>query len=198
MNVAAGNKSAIIGFANDGYWGISVTQQTYTGSFWVKGAYEGNFTASFQSALTDDVFASVEVESKSVSDEWVEHEVVLIPEVDAPNVNNTFAITFDSEGATDGSLDFNLISLFPPTFKGRKNGMRIDIVEALEGFHPVSVLVRPCCRWSPLTWYGVRRSSDSRAGTCWREMISKTGGIGRNQLDPFETVLDSRTLGVTR
>ena len=143
MNVAAGcsPKSQIIGFSNDGYWGMSVKQQTYTGSFWVKGAYEGNFTASFQSALTDDVFASVEIESKSVSDEWVEHEVVLTPEVDAPNVNNTFAITFDLEGATDGSLDFNLISLFPPTFKGRKNGMRIDIVEALEGFHPVSLLV---------------------------------------------------------
>ncbi|KAL2111019.1 hypothetical protein VUR80DRAFT_376 [Thermomyces stellatus] len=136
MNVEAGNQSGIVGFANDGYWGIDVKQQTYTGSFWVKGAYEGSFTASLQSALTDEVFASVEIESKAVSNEWVEHEVELVPEVDAPNVNNTFAITFDSEGATDGSLDFNLISLFPPTYKGRKNGMRIDIAEALEGMHP--------------------------------------------------------------
>lgn len=38
----------------------------------------------------------------------------------------------------DGSLDFNLISLFPPTYKGRKNGLRLDIAEALEGLHPVS------------------------------------------------------------
>lgn len=38
----------------------------------------------------------------------------------------------------NGSLDFNLISLFPPTFKGRKNGMRSDIAEALEQLHPVS------------------------------------------------------------
>lgn len=139
MNVEAGNQSGIVGFANDGYWGIDVKQQTYTGSFWVKGAYEGSFTASLQSALTDEVFASVEIESKAVSNEWVEHEVELVPEVDAPNVNNTFAITFDSEGATDGSLDFNLISLFPPTYKGRKNGMRIDIAEALEGMHPVRI-----------------------------------------------------------
>lgn len=42
------------------------------------------------------------------------------------------------QGAADGSLDFNLISLFPPTYKGRKNGMRIDIAEALEQLHPVS------------------------------------------------------------
>lgn len=47
--------------------------------------------------------------------------------------------------AINGSLDFNLISLFPPTYKGRKNGMRIDIVEALEQLHPVSNrLIRPC------------------------------------------------------
>ena len=38
----------------------------------------------------------------------------------------------------DGSLDFNLISLFPPTYKDRKNGLRLDISEALEGLHPVS------------------------------------------------------------
>lgn len=139
MSVEAGNQTGIIGFANDGYWGINVQQQTYTGSFWVKGSYEGSFTASLQSALTDEVFGSVEIESKAVSDEWVEHEVELIPEVDAPSINNTFAITFDSEGVTDGSLDFNLISLFPPTYKGRKNGMRLDIAEALVGMHPVSI-----------------------------------------------------------
>lgn len=140
MNVAAGNSSGVIGFANDGYWGISVTQQKYTGSFWVRGAYEGSFTASLQSALTDEVYGSVEIESKAVSDEWVEHELELTPEVDAPDVNNTFAITFDSEGAADGSLDFNLISLFPPTYKDRKNGMRLDIAEALVGMHPVWIL----------------------------------------------------------
>jgi alpha-N-arabinofuranosidase len=36
----------------------------------------------------------------------------------------------------DGALDFNLISLFPPTYKGRKNGLRVDLAEALEGMHP--------------------------------------------------------------
>lgn len=44
------------------------------------------------------------------------------------------------QGAADGSLDFNLISLFPPTYKGRKNGLRIDIAEALEELHPVENL----------------------------------------------------------
>lgn len=152
MNVAPGNStSGVIGFANDGYWGMDVKQQTYTGSFWVKGAYEGTFTASFQSALTDEVFGSVEIESKAVSDEWVEHEVELTPEVDAPNTNNTFAITFDPAGAADGSLDFNLISMFPPTYKGRKNGMRIDIAQALEDLHPVSIVIPHPYQYKKLT-----------------------------------------------
>jgi alpha-N-arabinofuranosidase len=113
---------------------MDVRVQPYTGSFWVKGAYEGSFTASLASNLTDDVFGTVEVPSKSVADEWTEHTFELTPEKDAPNSNNTFSITFD--GAAASGLDFNLISLFPPTYKNRKNGLRVDIAEALADMNP--------------------------------------------------------------
>ena len=136
MQVSPGSGKGAIGFFNDGYWGMSVKKQKYSGSFWVKGEYNGTFTASLQSALNDDVFGSVEIESNATADEWVEHEVILVPHMDAPNSNNTFAITFDPAGLGGGSLDFNLISLFPPTYKDRKNGLRPDIMEALKGFHP--------------------------------------------------------------
>jgi alpha-N-arabinofuranosidase len=96
MNVAAGSASGKVGFANAGYWGMDVKKQKYTGSFWVKGAYDGVFTASFQSALTADVFGKVDIKSKSVADEWTEHEITLVPDRDAPNSNNTFAITYDA------------------------------------------------------------------------------------------------------
>jgi hypothetical protein len=39
-----------------------------------------------------------------------------------------------AQGAKEGSLDFNLISLFPPTYKNRKNGLRIDIAETLASY----------------------------------------------------------------
>jgi alpha-N-arabinofuranosidase len=135
------SNATTVGFLNEGYWGMDVKKQKYTGSFWVRGAYDGVFTASLQSDLTDDVFGSVEIESKSVADDWVEHEFELIPTVDAPNSNNTFAVTFDPAAAANRSLDFNLISLFPPTYKGRKNGLRIDIAEALEELHPTRLRV---------------------------------------------------------
>ncbi|KAK7932591.1 glycoside hydrolase family 51 protein [Apiospora marii] len=130
-----GNSSQV-GFLNDGYWGMDVKVQPYTGSFWVKGDYEGSFTASLQSNLTGEVFGSTKIKAKTSPTEWVEHEFKLTPTKDAPNSNNTFSLTFDAAGAKDGSLDFNLISLFPPTYKGRKNGLRIDLAEAIEGFHP--------------------------------------------------------------
>ncbi|KAH7362813.1 alpha-N-arabinofuranosidase A [Plectosphaerella cucumerina] len=138
VNVAAGNSSSsgVVGLLNDGYWGMDVKVQKYTGSFWVHGAYDGVFVASLQSDLTDDIFGSVEVKSQSVANDWVEHQFELTPDRDAPNSNNTFAITFDPSGTTSGSLDFNLISLFPPTYKNRKNGLRVDIAEALAGLHP--------------------------------------------------------------
>lgn len=96
MNVAVGSaKGQKVGFRNGGYWGMDVRVQKYTGSFHVKGGYSGSFTASLQSNLTGEVFGSVDVVSKSVDKEWTQHEFVLAPTKDAPNVNNTFAITFD-------------------------------------------------------------------------------------------------------
>lgn len=96
MSAMSGNSTGgAIGFYNDGYWGMSVKVQKYTGSFWVKGSYKGIFTASLQSALTEDTFGSVRVDSKASPGKWVEHKFELVPTRDAPNSNNTFAITFD-------------------------------------------------------------------------------------------------------
>lgn len=138
MRVTVGNAKGKTGFKNEGYWGMDVKQHKYTGSFWVKGAYEGCFYAALESNLTSDVFGSVEIPSKSVADEWTEHIYELTPDKDAPNSNNTLSITFDSAGVSGDSLDFNLISLFPPTYKNRKNGLRVDIAEALADMNPVS------------------------------------------------------------
>ncbi|KAF1351495.1 hypothetical protein EJ07DRAFT_183878 [Lizonia empirigonia] len=99
MKVSVGNGTVgPVGFENEGYWGMDVRAHKYTGSFWVKGAYIGCFTASLQSNLTDDVFSSVEIDPKSVASERTEHTFELTPKKDAPNSNNTFAITFDPSG----------------------------------------------------------------------------------------------------
>lgn len=85
-----------VGLTNLGWWGINVQKQKYTGSFYVKGAYEGKFTASLKSAITGEVFASTKIRSKTTRGGWTQHEFTLIPHRDAPNTNNTFTLTFDA------------------------------------------------------------------------------------------------------
>lgn len=38
--------------------------------------------------------------------------------------------------AVSGPLNFNLLSLFPPTYNGRPNGLRVDLMEAMAGMKP--------------------------------------------------------------
>ncbi|KAJ5547358.1 hypothetical protein N7494_004943 [Penicillium frequentans] len=125
-----------IGLKNEGWWGIDVRPQKYSGSFYVKGSYKGSFKASLESNITGKTLASVEVTSKSVANEWVQHEFTLTPKSKAANVNNTFSLTFDASKATGGSLDFNLISLFPPTWNNRPNGLRTDLMQAMSDMGP--------------------------------------------------------------
>lgn len=89
-------KNKRIGLQNEGYWGMDVKKQTtYTGSFWVRGAYKGYFTAQLRANASSDVYGEVKVKSKAKRSEWVQHEFELVPGKNAPSSNNTFAITFD-------------------------------------------------------------------------------------------------------
>ena len=91
------HSSEAVGFLNEGYWGMDVQRQKYTGSFWVRGEYHGVFTAELCSNLTGEVFGRVDVPSKASKSAWTEHEFELVPWKDAPNSNNTFALTFDPQ-----------------------------------------------------------------------------------------------------
>ncbi|ESZ94182.1 glycoside hydrolase family 51 protein [Sclerotinia borealis F-4128] len=126
------DSTGTIGISNPGWWGISVQPQTYTGSFWVLGSYTGNFTASLVSATSGTIFASVEIPSNSTAREWTEFSFSLNPLTAAPDVNNNFVIAFDS----GTSLNFNLISLFPPTYNDRPNGNRPELMKALIDLNP--------------------------------------------------------------
>jgi alpha-L-arabinofuranosidase len=129
-----GKAGTVIGISNPGYWGIEVKPQTYTGSFYVLGAYKGKFTAQLKSS-SGAILASAVIASKSVSKSWTQHNFNLTPTAAAPNVNNTFQLTFTPTNSST-PLNFNLISLFPPTYNNRSNGLRIDLMNALKGLNP--------------------------------------------------------------
>lgn len=109
-------------------------EQTYTGSFWVLGVYDGDFIAALRSNETGEVLASTQIVSKSKEAEWTKHEFKLESDVDA-GFHVDFTLTYEFHEA-GGKLTFNLISLFPPTWNGRENGMRNDLMQTLKELNP--------------------------------------------------------------
>lgn len=101
LNVAA--SSGKVGISNPGYWGIEVKAQKYTGSFWVRGSYNGSFTASLYNYLSNETVGSVEVPSNTTSSDWREHAFAITPEKEA-GVNNTFQVTFDASVSPQSEL----------------------------------------------------------------------------------------------
>lgn len=136
MQVTAGNasNSSTIGFSNVGFWGFPVVEGwEYKGSFWVYGGLDGNVTICL--ASNEDVEyaeASVEISSSS---EWTQYNYTFSPTISAPNSNNTLNFTFAASDLSN-SVNFNLLSLFPPTYKNRPNGNRIDLMDAMAGLYP--------------------------------------------------------------
>lgn len=128
------SSAGTVGLSNPGWWGIKVAaDEALSGSFYTKGAYSGNFTAMIKSDLTDDVWASAEIVSDSTADAWTQHKFVLEPTTDG-GVNNSLVLQFTA-GEGD-ELNFNLISLFPPTFNNRENGNRIELMQVLKDLKP--------------------------------------------------------------
>lgn len=134
MKVTSGSSDRV-SITNEGWWGIPVKPEPYHGHFHVRGLYEGEFVISIQSITSGDIFAVASITSRSVADSWTQHNFSLNPESAALDTNNTFSITYDAADA-DWSLNFNLISLFPPTYNNRPNGMRVDLMESLIDLAP--------------------------------------------------------------
>ncbi|KAK3675815.1 hypothetical protein LTR78_004456 [Recurvomyces mirabilis] len=134
LQVSKGNATDTVGFSNVGFWGFPVVAgTTYKGSFWVQGGLNGNLTVCLTSNGNQQ-WAEAEVSVKS-SATWSQYNYTLTPSQSAPNSNNTLNFTFAASDLTN-SVNFNLLSLFPPTYNNRENGLRVDLMEAMAGLYP--------------------------------------------------------------
>ncbi|HEY2882294.1 MAG TPA: alpha-L-arabinofuranosidase C-terminal domain-containing protein, partial [Pirellulales bacterium] len=124
-----------IGVANDGFWGIPVQPNTeYKASFYAKAS--DSFKGPLKVAIVDNN-GSIERASATVDGvdkDWKKFNVTLKTGKVEPSPDNRFVIS--APGDNNGSIWFNLVSLFPPTYKNRANGMRVDIMEKLAGMQP--------------------------------------------------------------
>ena len=75
------------------------------------------------------VLAQATTEVRGTTTDWKQVNLELKPTSSAPDVNNSFFVSVDGEEAASETINFAMLSLFPPTFKDRPNGLRIDIAE---------------------------------------------------------------------
>ena len=119
---------------NEGYWGINAVQgRRYRLSFWAKTLkYQGTVKATLCSKDGSQLYAETLVSGFPVAKAkgWTKYEATLTANDNDPLAQ--FALVFDGAG----QVQIDMVSLFPPTFKNRENGMRPDLANMLWQLHP--------------------------------------------------------------
>jgi alpha-N-arabinofuranosidase len=147
-----------VGIANEGYWGFPVKPSTaYRASFYIKGTDRsepfrwpwepkptepalpvienntaGPITVTLESPDGKTVYASGTVNFEK-NEHWKKYAVTLTTGADVkPSADARFVISTNRIGV----YYFNLVSLFPPTFKDRPNGNRPDLMKMMVDMKP--------------------------------------------------------------
>jgi alpha-N-arabinofuranosidase len=134
LDVISASETNRAGIANDGYWGIPVKPKTrYRASFYAKAAagFNGPVTVAIESEDGATAFAQAKV--KHLTENWQKYSVTLTT---SRNVTPTTKARFMLVINSPGTIWFNLVSLFPPTWHHRPNGNRIDLMQKLDDMKP--------------------------------------------------------------
>ena len=123
---------------NEGYWGINAVQgRSYRLSFWAKTLkYQGTVKATLCSQDGAQIYAECTVGGFPAikAKGWTKYEASFTANDNDPQAQ--FVLVFDGVG----KVQLDMVSLFPPTFKNRDNGMRPDLANMLWQMHPAAVL----------------------------------------------------------
>ena len=101
----------------------------------MEGDFDGSINVALVSNTTDKTYAKASVDVSSSSGKWTQYQYTFHPSANAPDTNNTLQFIMPAS-SVKGPLNFNLLSLFPPTYNNRENGLRIDLMEAMAGLKP--------------------------------------------------------------
>ncbi len=121
------------GVLNGGYWGMAVRPGTeYRGSMYAKAdsVNIGPITVALMSNNTGKSIATAKVDG--VGTEWKRYTFTLRTGKVEASSDNHLMLTVGHPG----KLWIDVVSLFPPTYKNRENGNRVDIMEKLAEMHP--------------------------------------------------------------
>ncbi len=134
LDASAASPAAPAGVANEGYWGIPVKPSTrYRASFRAKAApgFTGPLTVAITSLDGATVYARGRVDRLTA--DWAAYELVLkTGRKVVPTTRARLTLTIEQPG----TVWLGLVSLFPPTWKNRPNGLRPDLMQMLVDLKP--------------------------------------------------------------
>jgi alpha-N-arabinofuranosidase len=133
LTVTKASKTQPAGVANDGYWGIPVQPNTrYHATLLVRAepGLEGPMMVSIMSEDGRTVYAKEEL--SGLTTDWKTFELTLKTGKLTPTAKARFLITLDRPG----TVWLGFVSLFPPTWNDRPNGLRKDLMQMLVDLNP--------------------------------------------------------------
>jgi alpha-L-arabinofuranosidase len=117
------------GVANEGYWGMYVRDgAAYDLSFYARTEGDQTVTARLESADGRQTYATAKV--SGVAGKWQRYACRLTATGTDPQARLTLCVS------KPGTMWFDVVSLFPKTYKDRPNGLRPDLVEQLQSLKP--------------------------------------------------------------
>lgn len=121
------------GILNEGYWGMALAPDTtYKGSFYAR--TDSTATLDVTARLVDDDTGKIAAEATipGIASAWTKHSFTLKTGAIPRSSHNHLELLLNQPA----TLWLNLVSLFPPTYRDRPNGNRIDLMEKLAAMHP--------------------------------------------------------------
>ncbi|HEY3267816.1 MAG TPA: alpha-L-arabinofuranosidase C-terminal domain-containing protein [Armatimonadota bacterium] len=133
LRLSLTSASGRVGVANDGWWGIPIAPNTqYRASFYAQASAGVSAPLRVTIESPDGATVYAQAQTPIVDSYWKMYTVTLHTGDVTPSSNNRFVIST----AAMGSVWLNLVSLFPPTYKDRPNGNRIDLMEKMAAMTP--------------------------------------------------------------
>ena len=129
-----GHREKWTGIENEGYFGIGIKEGAdYRFTVWARGENQKIRVELIKNNSMEETQVLAQQEIDINTKEWKQFEAILRTPVTEPKAHLRIFLL----SRNDGTLDLEHVSLFPvDTWKGRKNGLRKDLVQALYDIRP--------------------------------------------------------------
>ena len=146
-----------VALTNSGYWGINVLAGTAYDLKWYlrPGSFTGTVTATLESK-SGNVLGQYDFGKIASGDRWQRLTAKITATATDPQ--GRFVLSFRGTG----ELQVDWVSLFPPTYRNRPNGLRMDLARHLEQLKPSFIRYPGGCYVENLSW---------ASAPDWRKMV---------------------------